>query len=102
MRHRTNDQDTSVAAAKSVEPTLTQKRMAVLELLRNAGPRGLTDYEIAQNWPQAPESTYRKRRSELADMGLVADSGRREKRGGPTNRIVWVLNEFTNDNQEAA
>ena len=38
-------------------------------------------------------STYRTRRSELVELGYVADSGQRRMQEG-SNRIVWVITEL--------
>ena len=99
-RYRATDPDTSREAAESLQETLSEKRQAVLALFKEAGADGLTDHQVCRHWPHAPESTYRKRRSELAQMGLLIDTGRREKRDGPTNRIVWALAEFAPKSEE--
>ncbi len=75
---------------------LTPTMQAVRKVLRSAGVSGLTDSEItdallASGLPEAPSSTYRKRRTELAQAGVVVWNGarRRNKRGAMEK--VWVV-----------
>ena len=40
-------------------------------------------------------STYRSRRAELADRGVIIDTGRRKQRGeGGRNHIVWMHRDY--------
>jgi hypothetical protein len=64
----------------------------VLEVIRQAGPGGLTDQEIATRLGLA-ENSVRPRRLELADAGPIADSGERRETAGGNPAIVWHANE---------
>lgn len=87
-RYRHNDPDTSQQAARAAAGMFTAKQMTVLRQFRDA-PNGLTDLEL-QTIIGDGRSTYRTRRSELVEAGLLQDSGRREKQEG-SNRIVWEV-----------
>lgn len=92
---RTTDPDTSHAAASSLHH-LTERRQAILEVLKRYGP--LTDEalvalydELADSGdvpPQSP-SGIRTRRSELTRDGHVADTGRRSTTTTGRSAILW-------------
>ena len=91
---RLTDPETSHAAAASVNiATLPHVKQAILTLYAVCGP--MTDDELREVWDQRMLSTpispsgLRTRRRELADAGVVRDSGQR--RTLPTGRsaIVW-------------
>ncbi len=90
---RADDPETSWAAARSVG-AVTEKRAAVLNVLRNFPP-GLTDHQLVQlyaSWhPNVPqsESGLRTRRSELVELGLVVDSGQRVRLPSRRMATVW-------------
>jgi hypothetical protein len=80
--------DTSVAAAQAIKPNANRLRMLVLEAIRAAGADGLTDEEgIAAT--QLSPSTYRPRRIESVQAGLVVDSGRTRKTASGRSAVVW-------------
>jgi hypothetical protein len=82
--------DTEVAAAAAAEPRSGTQRARVLEAIRQAGPAGLTDQEIAVALGMA-ENSVRLRRLELCDAKppLVVDSGeRRETSTGNRDRLA--------------
>jgi hypothetical protein len=90
---RTGDPSTSWDAARSVD-RIRESQSIVLSVLRTFGPatdsdvyRILTAGDYGRPWTP---SGARSRRSELVAMGLVMDSGRRERL--PTGRmsIVWA------------
>lgn len=100
-RARRSDPETSQAAARSVGG-LNAKQRAVLALLRERGPMTdealVVDYALAAmtaaatDPAQAPEqsaSGIRTRRRELADAGLVVDTGERRKSRSGRAAIVW-------------
>ena len=94
-RARRDDPSTSHAAAASVR-ALTPTRRRVWEIVSQ---QPSTDFEIRDQWfatdgPPISDSGLRTRRSELVEMGLLADSGRTRK--GPTGRAytVWRATEF--------
>lgn len=91
QRARLSDPSTSLAAAGSLNAQrLTATREAILTVLREH-PDGLTDADIADRYhgPEASPSGLRTRRSELCDLGLVADTGRRQLLTSGRHAIVW-------------
>lgn len=85
---RTTDPATSHAAAASVKQRPGHE--AILAILDLFGPH--TD-EALYEWPEVravcSPSGARTRRAELVDMGLVRDTGRREKTAANRDTIVW-------------
>lgn len=83
---RNTDIDTSHAAAVSVESQLTTLQGDVLGAFKLH--RRLTDLRLNEIFKDRgyAESTVRKRRSELAELGYVKDSGDRIGR-----HAVWEL-----------
>lgn len=101
--YHSHDPETSREAIESIADRLTSLQGAVLDALREAGPTGLADFQLAALFPQASYSTYRTRRGELVKQGLVRDTGRRTFRlGSPRRHVVWALAEFTEARQENA
>ena len=88
-RSRWSDPDTSHGAAEQVADKMTERRTIVLAHFVKHG--SMTDLELQQLCADHG-STYRTRRSELVEMGFVADTGRRKPQHG-SNRIVWVITE---------
>jgi len=86
---RRTDPPTSHQAAQRVTPKLRPIQQKVLEALRVAGTRGLTDIELEEKCG-SHGSTFRTRRSELVTAGLVRDSGTKRYQAG-SSRIVWVI-----------
>jgi hypothetical protein len=86
-RARSGDPDTSFKAAAQATPKMTERRRIVLRhfLQRQA----MTDLEL-EGLCANHGSTYRTRRSELVQMGYIADSGERRLLHG-SNRIVWAI-----------
>jgi hypothetical protein len=80
--------DTQVIVAAAALPKTGTQRAKVLEAIRQAGPAGKTDQEIATLLGLAENSVW-PRRLELADDGLIVDSG--DRRGTSTGNpaIVW-------------
>ena len=70
------DPSTSRAAAEKVSDSVTMLQQLVLDYVKNH--RGTTDREMVEALRKehgGSESTYRTRRAELVDMGLVAPLG---------------------------
>jgi hypothetical protein len=90
--YRNNDRDTSVSAfTKQNQKKLSDRMLRILTYIAAKGAAGATDYDIRTLFgPDDPESSWRKRRSDLTARGLVVDSGRREIRDG-SSVIVWVV-----------
>lgn len=80
---------TSEAAARAIEPRAETLRRLVLDALREAGERGMTDQEIQRRLDMDP-STERPRRGELVRDGLVRDSGQQRKTLSGRMATVWV------------
>jgi len=72
-RHRKDDRDTSREAAHAVTPDITEIQLEVLAYAKKAGKHGFTDVDLNEHF-QARGSTYRTRRSELTQMGLIVSS----------------------------
>lgn len=86
---RKTDPQTSHEAACAIVFKLRPIQEKVLAELKKAGISGLTDFEL-EKICGSHGSTFRTRRSELVDVGLVVDSGtKRYLEGG--NRIVWIV-----------
>ena len=87
--HRTNDQETSIEAAKRAAPRAGSGRALALEALRN-NPAGLTDEELASVTKQYMNSIG-KRRTELTQAGFIEDSGIRRMSSRGSMMIVWRI-----------
>jgi len=89
-KHHMAARDTELEAAALVRPKSGTQRVKVLEAIRAAGDRGLTDPELAQVtglylYSAAP------RRVELCESGWVKDSGLRRMTPNGRKAIAWVL-----------
>lgn len=86
---RRRDRRTCRDAADRVRPALSSLRLAVLDAIHAAGPRGLTDreLELLHQFQDRGPSTVRKRRSELYQLGYVREAGVRDR------LTVWVIDE---------
>lgn len=88
---RAIDPPTSHESARRLKE-LGKIQMQVLACIAKLGRA--TDLEINTwcnaNFGERAESTYRKRRGELVDLGLVADTGLVRMQAG-RNRAVWEL-----------
>lgn len=92
---RTDDHATSIAAAARIADKLRPLQRMVYMQLAQAGDDGLTDSELRARCDAAylkrPESTYRKRRSELVAMGIVEPTGqRRNNQSGQPEKAYRV------------
>lgn len=86
---------TSVAAAEAVKPAAGRLRAEVLAAIRRAGRAGLTDAE-GQAATGIGGDTWRPRRRELQDAGLIRDSGKRRTTGHGREAVVWVVTDKGN------
>lgn len=80
------------APPKKLSPTM----LAVRTVIRESGKRGMTDSEITaallrSGYPEAPDSTYRKRRTDLMHLGFVEWSGARRRNMRGAMEKVWVI-----------
>lgn len=88
---RRSDPDTSHAAANDVSPFLVGIQAAVLDYAAECEPGGFIDPMLNARFDCAG-SSYRSRRAELVDRGLIADTGARRTLDGKGRRfIVWRI-----------
>jgi hypothetical protein len=85
---RGSDPQSSREAARVIVPRLNEIQAHVLSAVRDAGPAGLTDFELDAKF-NCKKSTYRTRRAELVEKALIRDSGMRRE-NDDTKRTVWV------------
>lgn len=83
---------TSRAAAESIRPTAEAMRQRVLEYLRLRAGLGATDDEGQRDMEMAG-NTYRPRRCELVEAGLVRDSGTTRPTASGRKAVVWLAND---------
>jgi hypothetical protein len=88
---RRDDYATSRAASDALKPVTGKIALEVLAFARRYGPMGITDDDLKAGFPDAPESSYRKRRTELAQRGYLVDSGRTRTNRHGREETVWVL-----------
>jgi len=89
-RARRGDPETSLEAAEGIAPRMNALRQVVLNHFAVRGD--MTDLQL-QILCANHGATFRTRRAELVQMGLIRDSGRRTvqlKR----NRIIWTLTQL--------
>jgi len=87
MLARTEDPETSHAAARSIDTTNLEGM--VLEAYQQAGPRGLTQDELLDLFPGFSYSSITARPSALKRKFLIIANG--EKRKGKSGRAQAVL-----------
>lgn len=85
------DPGTSHAAAEAITPSLPHKQAKVLRFAERMGAAGFTDLAMQDNFADH-SSTYRSRRAELCEAGLIEDSGyRQQPKGRGRLYIVWRI-----------
>lgn len=98
MLARTSDPDTShdAAAIAALSPSSREIKGAILRLLRSDGPATafeLRDLYFAnranEGWPDCQPNTINRRASDLANIGLIVDTGQRRKSPDNRDAIVW-------------
>lgn len=90
--HRKVDHETSIAAARKVRPA--KLRQMVLDHAQERGWPGFIDDDLKERWPGKPESSIRKRRTELSQENWLLETGEtRENRHGQQEK-VWVHREY--------
>lgn len=88
---RRTDPATSREAAEAASGDMTQIQRRILAYAKRSGDRGFTDFEMYDNFKESG-SSYRSRRRELCDAGLIADSGYVRRPHGKGRRfIVWII-----------
>lgn len=94
---RRADPQSSHRAADAVTPNLRELQARVEAYARRKGQHGFTDAEMSHEL-EDPGSTYRTRRSELADRNIVLDSGHQRRFGESARmRTVWIHRDFAKD-----
>jgi hypothetical protein len=89
-RSRATDPDTSVEAAESISPRLRELQKRVLAFAART-PDGFTDRDLEAAMGDSG-STWRTRRSELTERGLIRDSGERRTYPPKGRRhIIWQI-----------
>lgn len=81
--------ETSVDAAKSIEPNADTLRGMVYADVKRSGKVGLTCYEIV-NRRKMLHQTISPRITELSARGWLRDSGKRRRTKTGREAIVWV------------
>lgn len=81
--------DTSFKAASRLRPRAPAIRQQVLDFAFTVG-RAFTDDELVRAHPDSPESSYRKRRSELTEENRIVDSGYRTHNANQNAAVMWV------------
>jgi hypothetical protein len=89
---RRDSRATSIEAAESILPSLTDIQNAVLAYAKQK-PTGFTDDEMNRHF-QSYGSTYRTRRAELTAKNLIVDSGKLTRLPSGRNATVWVLAQY--------
>lgn len=80
---------TSKDAADAIKPKMATLQQRVLDTIKSAGERGMTDEQV-RSITGLGGSTEVPRRIELVAKGLVKDSGKTRKTRGGRNATVWV------------
>lgn len=70
---RRNDHSTSVKAARRVITHKVTLKSQVITFARESGPYGIIDEELHAIDPSKPESSFRKRRTELAQKNILIE-----------------------------
>jgi hypothetical protein len=84
---RSTDPRTSHRAAHKVRPRAPTIRAQVLAFARNR--MDFIDEDLVEAFPGSPESSYRKRRSELTEGNWIVDTGRTRRNGDGNDMVVW-------------
>lgn len=89
---RRDDHATSIAAASTVRRVTL--RQCVLDIALQAGHDGIIDDELKVAHPDTPESSVRKRRTELAQENVLLDIGRTRMNRHGQEETVWMHRDF--------
>lgn len=88
---RRSDPNTSHEAATAASPLIRQVRLVVLRYAESCGAPGFTDVALNAHFA-SHSSTYRTRRRELVDLGMIEDTGERVTVGdGGRRHAVWRI-----------
>jgi hypothetical protein len=87
-RARPSDPDTSHVAAERIQQRLNKLQFKVLDHFRAIAPQSITDLDLEYHFNNHG-STYRTRRAELTELGLIQDTGLRRWQEG-SHRVLWA------------
>lgn len=90
---RNPDHSTSEKAADQVTKRKPTIRARVLRYAENT-PDGFTDEDLRRINPDAPESSIRKRRTELSNDFIILKTDRERMNGNGSMVAVWVHRKF--------
>lgn len=85
--------DTSVEAAKAIQPQLGRLQRLTFDTVAAAGWHGCTANELAYI-TGLPREAIQPRTSELRKQGRIVDSRRRRENPNGKRVIVWTLPEY--------
>lgn len=90
---RSDDHETSLEAAATVVKVRGTIARRVLEHAASDDVSGLgfIDDDLKALYPDAPESSYRKRRTELAAAGYLSSAGDQRKNRKGQRELVWRI-----------
>lgn len=91
---RKTDPETSHQAAEVVTPGTKTIRTQVEAYAFGRNDKGFIDEELSRAAGEENKSSYRTRRAELTEAGVIVDSGRRRQNDGGRDCIVWVHRDF--------
>ena len=89
-KSRATDPVTSLLASKSLKPHMHRLHTVCLEKFKLYGPMTDEQLEECPGFDEYAPSTVRKRRCELAEMGLIVPAGNKQNKRGRM-MIVWRL-----------
>lgn len=94
---RITDPETSHEAADAITPDINSLQQRVISYAYSKRETGFCDAQMEEELGD-DGSTLRSRRAELAEMGLILDSGRRTTWGdSQRRRIIWMHRAFVTD-----
>lgn len=83
--------ETQLEAWEAIQESLPESRRSVLRMIENSGNQGITTFDIAKKL-MMPINCISGRVTELNDVGIVMDSGRRGVNPSGKRAILWIVN----------
>jgi hypothetical protein len=93
-KHLSRSQGPATSKAAAQELPVTDLEALVLQTIRQAGPRGMTQDELLQQFPNLSYSSVTARPAALKRRGLIADSGEKRKGRSGRNQSVLIALEY--------
>jgi hypothetical protein len=90
--HRADDRITSIEAAEAIAPKIGKIQKLVLDFAEGKRAFGFTDIDL-NTFFNSTSSTYRSRRAELTEIGLIVDTGMFRMVNGKRHTI-WVHKDY--------